>query len=210
MLNQTFGSPFEVFIFLSAVFVIFAFTITVHEASHAWMANRLGDPTAKHLGRLTLNPVAHIDPLGTLILPLILIITQAGIIFGWAKPTPFNPFNLKNPRQGGALISLAGPASNFLIAFALGLIFRATQFNLIIPILELNLILGVFNLIPIPPLDGFRIVGGILPKETAYQWLSLEKYGIFLMIFLLLFLLPYLSPFISQVLNFFIYIFAGI
>lgn len=175
-------------IFLVLLFTIssLAISISFHEAAHAWMANRLGDPTAKHLGRISLNPFDHIDPIGTVILPLFLIISGLPV-FGWAKPTPFNPWNLENPKRDSALISLAGPASNFAIAIVLALIFRVIRFDLLLSIIQLNLALGIFNLIPIHPLDGFKVVGGLLPKNLYLQWVQLERYGPILLLVLIFF-----------------------
>jgi len=175
-------------------FVIFIYSIILHEISHGFVADKLGDPTARVQGRLTLNPMPHIDIIGSIILPLILYFTSP-IIFGWAKPVPFDPFNLKNPRKDSALISLAGPATNILIAILFSLLLRLIiVFNLtvnpsIYSILQfgvlINVILGVFNLIPIHPLDGFKVVGGLLSEKQASEWYQLERYGI---IFLLAFL----------------------
>ena len=145
------------------------FAITIHEAAHAFMAVKLGDDTPKAQGRLTLNPLSHLDPWGTL------LIIFAGI--GWGKPVVFNQFNLKNIRLDTAIVAIAGPASNFLIATIISFVLKANffdQFGLIYFILEnfifLNIALGVFNLIPIEPLDGFKVVSGILPPHLALQW----------------------------------------
>ena len=161
------------------------FAITIHEAAHAFMAVKLGDDTPKAQGRLTLNPLSHLDPWGTL------LIIFAGI--GWGKPVVFNQFNLKNIRLDTALVAIAGPASNFLIATIISFVLKANffdQFGLIYFILEnfvfLNIALGVFNLIPIEPLDGFKVVSGILPPHLALQWEETKKYGIIVLVFLLL------------------------
>lgn len=168
--------------------------ITIHEFSHAFAAEHLGDPTPRLMGRLTLNPLAHLDPLGTLFLLL--------VRFGWGKPVQFDPFNLKNPRRDSAIISLAGPVSNLLLALILALILRFVPdlvlsvfiftlttsglFNLLVPIIFMNVILAVFNLLPIHPLDGFKVISGILPEQYVRDWNGLEGYGIFILIFLLL------------------------
>ena len=208
------SNPLYIFVSLAVLLGVLAIIISIHEASHAWAANKLGDPTAKYQGRITLNPIAHIDLIGTILIPLVLIIVslQTGrlFLFGWAKPTPFNPWNLKHPRRDSALISFAGPASNFIVAAILGLIFRISNFELILPILSLNLILGIFNLIPVPPLDGFKVVGGILPKELAYQWLQLERAGPILLLFLLFFILPAIQGPITSILKLLTLIFAGV
>lgn len=177
------GDPTTIFITLLISLLILAFSITIHEASHALMADRLGDPTARYQGRISLNPLDHVDPIGTVILPIVLII--AGLpAFGWAKPTPFNPWNLSNPKRDAALISLAGPVSNLVLAAVGALLYRATGFDLLIAVVELNLVLAVFNLIPIHPLDGFKVLGGFLPRSIYLQWMEFERYGpIFLILF---------------------------
>ena len=208
------SNPLYIFVSLAVLLGVLAIIISIHEASHAWAANKLGDPTAKYQGRITLNPIAHIDLIGTILIPLVLIIVslQTGrlFLFGWAKPTPFNPWNLKHPRRDSALISFAGPASNFIVSAILGLIFRISNVELILPILGLNLILGIFNLIPVPPLDGFKVVGGILPKELAYQWLQLERAGPILLLFLLFFILPAIQSPITSILRLLTLVFAGV
>ncbi len=182
--------------------------ITIHEFSHAWASERLGDPTARLMGRLTLNPLAHLDPLGT----LFLLFAR----FGWGKPVPFDPFNLKNPRRDAALISLAGPGSNLITATILSLIlkimpslpFSLTAYLLLqaflVPVIIMSVSLGIFNLLPVSPLDGFKIVAGFLPKNLASQWEELEGYGL---LFLLLMLFPMaggslLTNFMNPLLNF--------
>lgn len=180
------------------VFVLIALalilSLTFHEFAHAYAANKLGDNTAKMLGRLTLNPLAHLDPLGTL------MIFFAG--FGWGKPVPFDPYQLKNPKRDAALISLAGPLSNFILAGIFTVAFKFSEVFLVssnsntlqVPALVLgkffylvvlyNLVLGFFNLIPINPLDGFKIVNGILPPKLSVQWIQLAPYGIFILMFI--------------------------
>lgn len=163
--------------------------ITIHEASHAFVAYRLGDPTAKLQGRLTLNPAAHLDPLGT-----------AAILFlgfGWGKPTPFDPYNLRNIKRDSALISVAGAASNLLLATLLSLpyltAFYLQQLNTTInsiyfyltPVIFFNVILAIFNLLPIAPLDGFKVLAGLLPKEWYDDFIQTEQYGIFILLILL-------------------------
>lgn len=183
MLGDLFNNPFAFFSWLIALIV----AITIHEFSHAYAADRLGDPTPRVQGRLTLNPLAHLDPLGT----LMLLIAR----FGWGKPVVFDPFNLRHPRRDAAIISIAGPVSNILLATILSLILRAgltTDFAMLFyiflqPVIVLNVFLAVFNLVPIHPLDGFKIVEGILPPDYARQWHELESYG---MIFLLLMVFP--------------------
>ncbi|CCE24861.1 site-2 protease family protein [Methylotuvimicrobium alcaliphilum] len=173
------------------------FAITVHEAAHGWVAKKYGDNTAKMLGRLTLNPLKHIDPVGTILLPGILLLTGTGFIFGWAKPVPVDARNFKNPRQDMAVVALAGPVSNLLMAVGWALIARAgVMINvdfMTLPMIywgiagiSINLVLALINLIPIPPLDGSRVVSGILPNRWAWQYNKLERYG-FLILLLMLF-----------------------
>lgn len=186
MLNYLFSNPLLFIITLISLLL----AITIHEFSHAFVADYLGDPTPRLAGRLKLDPRVHLDMLGLLFLFF--------FGFGWGKPVPFDPYNLKNPRKDAALISIAGPASNLIFALFLSLILRffalfpTTIFSslssiLFFPIIYLNIVLGVFNLLPIHPLDGFKIVGGILPEEKAKEWYQLERYG---MIFLLMLIIP--------------------
>jgi len=186
MINTFFSSPILFFISLAALLV----AIAVHECAHAWTANRLGDPTARLAGRISLNPFVHLDLSGLLFLLF--------FGFGWGKPVEFDAFNLKNPRKDAALISVAGPISNIVLALVLSLILRLfTFYNLsflhtigeiiLIRFILMNLVLGVFNLIPIHPLDGFKIVGGILSEERSREWYGLERYG---MLFLILLIIP--------------------
>lgn len=195
-----FGSNFNlVDIIFGLVALILA--IDIHEFSHAWMAEHLGDPTPRLQGRLTLNPLAHLDPLGTLLLLL--------VRFGWGKPVQFDPYNLRNPRRDGALISIAGPISNMLLATICAIIVRFPIPDILAAFLAelaiMNVVLGIFNLVPIHPLDGFKIVEGFLPEDQAVEWHQLERYGI---IFLLILLLPIfngsalISTIISPPINF--------
>lgn len=172
------------------------FAVTLHEAAHGWVANRLGDPTAKMLGRLTLNPIKHIDWLGTVLVPMILALTT-GFIFGWAKPVPVNQYNLKHPRRDWALVSLAGPVSNFLMAFLwagiakIGMMFLSTGSPGLFMMyvgkagIAINLMLGILNLIPIPPLDGGHVASSLLPIQVSRHYDKLEPYGFFILLFLL-------------------------
>jgi len=191
------GSEFIINLFF--MLAGFAAVITIHELAHAWMADRLGDPTPRLMGRLSLNPLVHYDPIGTTLLFGLLILRAFGapvIPFGWAKPVVFDPFNLKNPRRDAAIISFAGPFSNFAMASLFALILRLimTPFSpfaffstAIQDFILLNVILGLFNLVPIHPLDGGKILIGILPKKEAYQLdRFLHQYGI-LLLFLLIF-----------------------
>jgi Zn-dependent protease len=202
------SNPASIFLLVLAFLLIIGLVISVHEASHAYFANRLGDPTARLLGRMTLNPAAHIDPIGTIIVPLVLFIF-GGFVFGWAKPTPINPLNFVHPRRDSAIVAFAGPASNFTLAILFSIVFRVFPIDILLIIISINLILGIFNLIPIPPLDGYKVLLGIVPKEIALRLAVLESYGPIILIVFLLFFIRVFSPIIFAILNFLLQIFAG-
>jgi Zn-dependent protease len=192
--------------------IAFAFALSLHESAHGFMAERLGDPTARWLGRITLNPIKHVDPFGTVIFPLMLAVIGAPVI-GWAKPVPFVTRNLRNPRRDPALVGLAGPLSNLLLAAAAVFVllflkslmpdFRAVLaavlsagalgaggvaaplLYLLFSVAMINLVLAIFNLIPIPPLDGSHILGALLSARLHWQYAQLERYGMLILFALL-------------------------
>ena len=176
-------------------------SVILHEVAHGFVADRLGDPTARLLKRLTLNPIPHIDPLMSILLPLLLVISGSPVIFGAAKPVPVDPFNLKEPRKDMALVSLAGPGTNFLIAAIAALIahllfpgasiiqvLTSSILGLVLGLtITINIALAIFNLLPIPPLDGSKIFALLLPEDTAKSYMSLGSVGFFIIFALMLF-----------------------
>ncbi|MBU1132723.1 site-2 protease family protein [Patescibacteria group bacterium] len=179
MLDLLFQNPI-IFVLVAGALIV---SISIHEFSHAFTAYKLGDSTPKKLGRVTLNPKAHLDPLG------IIFLMFTG--FGWGRPVPFNPFNLKNIKRDSAIISFAGPLSNFLLAIVLSFVIKltggvTTLFGgfLYLTILY-NLMLGFFNLIPAHPLDGFKVVHGLLPNNLAIQWQQMQPFGVYILLFLI-------------------------
>ena len=168
--------------------------ITVHEVAHGWIARKLGDNTAFMLGRLTLNPLKHVDPMGTILIPGLLLLMQAGFIFGYAKPVPINWKNLRQPKRDMALVALAGPGSNLLMAIGWALLIRlglslggagTALVYMGVAGITINIILMVLNLLPLPPLDGGRVLTGLLPGPWAYRFSRIEPYGFFILIGLL-------------------------
>jgi Zn-dependent protease len=184
LISILFSDPLVFFI----IIIMLVIALSVHEFSHALAADYLGDPTPRLAGRLTLNPLAHLDPIGSL------LILFVGI--GWGKPVPFDPFNLKSPKRDAAVISFAGPLSNLIMALLGSIILRMvlnfplltvgnTISFILIRFVLLNVVLAVFNLIPVSPLDGFKVIAGLLPKKYYHDWMDLERYGIFFLIFLI-------------------------
>lgn len=183
---------------------ILLFSVVLHEVAHGYMANYLGDPTARLMGRLTLNPVKHIDPLGTILLPGILLLTHAPILIGYAKPVPYNPYNLRH-KHGETLVAAAGPATNIALALIFGLLMRfggasigQSMLEALAVIVFINILLALFNLLPIPPLDGSKVLSGILPGPLKRGYdvfrINFERFGILSGTLLLLILLFLFAP----------------
>jgi len=165
------------------------FAITLHEAAHGWIASKLGDHTARMMGRVTLDPTKHIDPIGTIAIPLVLLISSSGFIFGWAKPVPINFNALRNGKNGMIWVALAGPGANIVMAVCwLFVMIIAINMNIAVLIemgrigILVNCVLAVFNLLPIPPLDGSRVISALLPNRLAYQYNQLEQYGLYILL----------------------------
>ena len=181
---------------ISLQIIVLIMSVVIHEVSHGYMAYWLGDPTAKYAGRLNFNPVNHLDLWGSFLIPLLLIMSHSSFLFGWAKPVPYNPYNLRNQKYGPALVGLAGPLSNLILAILAGIILRVslvfgTTGGIFLQILSIiifiNILLMVFNLLPIPPLDGSKLLFAIVPV-SEHTKMMLERYGfVFLIVFIYLF-----------------------
>jgi Zn-dependent protease len=171
-------------------------SLTVHEVSHGWIAYRMGDPTAKSMGRLSLNPLRQLDPIGTLM--LVVTYLAFGAMFGWAKPIPVSTYYFKNRQRGMAIVGAAGPVANFLLAVVFGVILRFVGqplydagtsvtdvvLNALFVMVQINIVLGIFNLIPIPPLDGSRVLGAFLPRRAYEYWVAIDRYAFMIFIFI--------------------------
>ena len=190
---------------------VLVFSMTLHELSHGWLAYKLGDPTAKLRGRLTLNPLKHLDPIGTLMF-FITAAIPGGFIFGWAKPVPVSPYYFKSRQRGMMWVGMAGPVTNFVLAVIFAVVLNLLEpalnksgyitqylngfavpqlpwvFTLLLLAMVVNVVLGVFNLIPVPPLDGSRVVGGFLPRGAYERWIAIDRYGMFIIIIVLVLL----------------------
>lgn len=190
--------------------IILIFSVMIHEVAHGSVAYYLGDPTAKYAGRLTLNPLKHLDPIGSIIVPVFLIIMTkifgGGIVFGWAKPVPINPYNFRDQKYGSLKVSLAGPLANLSLAVIFGLALRFFSWSLapfsglvvmFSYIIYINLLLAIFNLLPVPPLDGSHILFALLPNSARNIKLFLSQFGIFILLFIIFFFFSYLIGIIN-------------
>jgi Zn-dependent protease len=193
--------------------IIILFSVIIHEYLHGWMADRLGDPTARQAGRLTLNPLTHLDLLGSILLPALLFFgTGGGLIFGYAKPVPFNPYNLRDQKYGAAKVAAAGPLANLITAMFFGLILRfapdpsLAMTSFLAAIVQINLLLLVFNLLPIPPLDGAKMLLPFLSYDQQLKFLQWEHYGL-----IIVFLFAYFGfSLIIPIINFLFRLIVGI
>ncbi len=201
--------------------VIIIFSIILHEVAHGYVANWLGDPTAKYAGRLTLNPLPHIDPVGSVLIPGILALTGASFLIGWARPVPVNPYNLRWGKWGEALTAFAGPATNIVIALLAALLIRfgvvgldSAVVSIIVLVIASNLSLAILNLIPIPPLDGSKVVAALLPYQLERQYRALENltYALspFGLILILIIVFNFLSPTIGALVRYFFTLLTGV
>ena len=193
------------FIYQIAILIM---SVVIHEVSHGYAASFLGDQTARYQGRLTLNPLKHLDFFGSFLLPLLLYISKVGIILGWAKPVPYNPYNLRPGRWSEAIVAFAGPAANILLALIFGILLRVgilTQASWATPafaeitavIVVINILLAIFNLVPIPPLDGSKILFSLFPEKLYKVREFLEKYGLVFIIIFICFLWQFIFPLVG-------------
>lgn len=197
------GGDFSDVVYTASVWILpVLLAVTLHEAAHGWVAWKLGDDTAYRAGRVTFNPLAHVDRMGTIIIPALLIMIRSPFLFGWAKPVPVHFGRLGSPRRDMILVAAAGPATNIMLAVASAALIHATiampdtaadwvRLNLINSI-RLNVLLAIFNMLPLPPLDGGRVVTGLLPASLARPYAELERYGLFILVGLI-FIVPWLA-----------------
>lgn len=201
-------APMESVIFQIAILL---FSVVIHEVSHGYAALFQGDQTAQLEGRLTLNPLKHLDPVGSVILPMILAMIPGGFIFGWAKPVPYNPYNLRNRRWGELWVAAAGPISNLALAFIFGMVIRFSDvigasgaiIEISFMIVAINVVLAIFNMVPIPPLDGSKILFALLPEQYSRFREALERAGFFLVILFVFVLWQFFTPLIGIVIRLF-------
>lgn len=184
--------------------VILILSVVVHEVAHGYAADALGDPTARLAGRLTLNPIKHLDPVGSVFVPLFMALLPGGIIFGWARPVPYNPYNLGGSKWAESWVALAGPFSNLLLALIFGLFIRffgalvsPLVLHLLAMVVLINIVLMLFNLVPLPPLDGSKLLFALFPEQYGKFRFMLERYGMILVLFFILFLWQFLTPLIE-------------
>lgn len=198
---------------IQAIFsiAVLIFSVVAHEVSHGYMAQYLGDPTARLAGRLTMNPVKHIDPIGSILVPIVTVLMPGGFVFGWAKPVPYNPYNLRDAKWGDAKVALAGPLTNIAIAlvFALflrlgGELFTGPMQTLMHTIVIINIVLAIFNLVPIPPLDGSKVLMNALPYRYRYVVDYLERYSLVFILFFAFFLWEFFMPLIVGIYRLFV------
>lgn len=181
-------------------FIILIFSIVIHEYSHGYAAYKLGDPTAKNMGRLTLNPIAHLDLFGSLLVPILMYMTT-GFVFGWAKPVPYNPYFLRNQKYGPAIVAIAGPSANLSTALVFGILFRFLPLEGFTLIVLINIILAIFNLVPIPPLDGSKILFALIPDRYNHLKMVFERFGFMLLLFFIFFAFNSIWPIINFLYN---------
>ena len=169
---------------------VLLFSMMLHELAHGWVAYRMGDPTAKMHGRLSFNPIKHLDPVGSAM--FVITYLFSGFVFGWAKPIPVSPYYFKNRQRGMAIVGIVGPLTNFALAIIFGLILNWVEpstssrvFTVLWLLFQINVVLGIFNLIPIPPLDGSRVLGAFLPRNMYEKWVQVDRYGILLVVLLI-------------------------
>lgn len=185
--------------------VVLVFSAIIHEYMHGWAADQMGDSTARDEGRLTLNPLPHIDPVGSILFPLLMLASGIGFVFGWAKPVPYNPYNLRDKIYGGAKVALAGPLGNLITALFFGMILRfgpfvSLQFSQVLQIIVyINILLMVFNLVPIPPMDGSKVLMPFLPYSLQTKYAALERYGMFFILLFMFFGFSLIQPFVFTI-----------